>query len=87
MKLEDLYKLGKEALDLIKLPFEVRKARKDLEGKIIDIEQEIATLDLKIQQAKQEKPFNISNILDAIDDKQLEERKLAQANELLIELF
>ena len=35
---EDLLKMGKEALDLVKIPFEVRKAEKDLEKEIINSE-------------------------------------------------
>jgi hypothetical protein len=87
MKLEQLYALDKEAIDAIKLPFEVRKSRKDLELAIIKIEQEIAEKDLKIQDAKGARPFNLDTILDAIDDKALLERKLKQANELMEELF
>ena len=87
MKYEDLLKLGKEALDLIKIPFEVRKARKDLEKEIINIEQQIAEKDATINDAKSSRPFGLDKVLDAIDDKALLERKLGQVNELLVELF
>ena len=87
MKYEDLLKLGKEALDLVKIPFEVRKARKDVEKEVITIEQKIAEKDAEINNAKSARPFILKTILDAIDDKEILERELKQVNELLEELF
>ena len=86
-KYSDLLKLGKEALDLIKIPFEVRKGEKDLEKEIIQIEQNIAEQDLAIQNAKSGRPINLRTILDAIDKKDLLERDLRLAKELKEELF
>jgi len=83
----DLIKLGKDALDAIKAPFEARKAEKDLEKEVINIEQSIAEQELKIQTAKGEKPFNLKLILEAIDTKDLKERELKLAKELQKELF
>lgn len=82
-----LLKLGKEALDLVKIPFEVRKAEKDLEREIINIEQSIAEQELKIQEAKGTRPLVLKAILDAIDIKDLKERELRLAKELQEELF
>jgi hypothetical protein len=86
-KLEQLYKLSKEALDLIKLPFEIAKVKKDLEREIITIEQEIAELHQKEEEATAARPFKLQTILDAQDDIELAERKLKQANKLLEKLF
>lgn len=86
-KYSALLKLGKDALDLIKIPFEVRKAEKDLEKEIINIEQAIAEQELKIQEAKGSRPLNLKLILDAIDSKDLKERELKLARELQVELF
>lgn len=86
-KYQDLLRLGKDALDLIKIPFEVRKAEKDLEKEIINIEQSIAEQELKIQEAKGTRPLNLKSILDAIDSKDLKERELKLAKELQTELF
>ena len=79
--------MGKEALDAIKVPFEVRKAEKDLEKEIINLEQTIAEQELKIQEAKGTRPLNLKAILDAIDEKDLKERDLRLAKELQAELF
>lgn len=82
-----LLKMGKDALDLIKIPFEVRKAEADLQKEIINIEQSIAEQELKIQEAKGARPINLKTILDAIDAKDLKERELRLAKELQTELF
>ncbi len=79
--------MGKEALDAIKIPFEVRKAEKDLEKEIINLEQAIAEQELKIQETKGTRPLNLRAILDAIDEKDLKERDLKLAQELQSELF
>ena len=86
-KYADLLKLGKEALDLIKIPFEVRKAEKDLEKEVINLEQAIAEQEMKIQEAKGVRPLNLKKILEAIDEKDLKERELRLAQELQKELF
>lgn len=86
-KYADLLKLSKDALEAIKIPFEVRKAEKDLEKEIINLEQSIAEQELKIQEAKGSRPINLKSILDAIDAKELKERELKQAQELQKELF
>ena len=86
-KYSELLKLGKDALDAIKVPFEVRKAEKDLEKEVINIEQAIAEQELKIQEAKGTRPLNLKAILDAIDEKDLKERELRLAKELQTELF
>jgi pyrrolidone-carboxylate peptidase len=86
-KYKDFLKAGKETLDEMKVPFQVRKAKKQLEKEIIEIEEKIATQELNIQEAKGEHPFNLDKILDAIDDMAIQERKLKQANNLMDELF
>lgn len=86
-KYSDLIRMGKDALDLVKIPFEVRKAEKDLEKEIIILEQSIAEQELKIQDSKSGRPINLRTILDAIDQKDLKERDLKLAIELQKELF
>ena len=86
-KYKDLLQMGKEAVDAIKIPFEVRKAEKTLESEIINIEQAIAEQELKIQEAKSIKPLDLRKILDAINTKDLKQRELKLAVELQKELF
>lgn len=83
----ELIKLGKEALDAIKAPFIAKKAHKDLEVKILDIEQKIAEAEQTINDCKSANPANWDKIGKAIDEKQLLERRLKQFQDLEQELF
>ena len=72
---------------MVKIPFEVKRAEKDLEKEIINLEQAIAEQEFKIQEAKGTRPINLKSILNAIDEKDLKERDLKLAKELQKELF
>jgi hypothetical protein len=87
MKLKELWAMGKEALDAVKLPFEIAKAENDVNGKIIQLQQEVAELDLKIQTLTAAKPLNVDAVCDAEDAKGLKERRLKQAEDLKKRLF
>lgn len=87
MKYQELILKGKEALDALKAPFVAKKAHKDLEVKILDVEQAIAQAELTIQEQKSANPANWEKIIDAIDDKSLLEKRLQQLKELEKELF
>lgn len=87
VKRSSLLTMGKEAIDKIKAVFQVKKDKKTLEVAILNYEESIAEADLSIQNEKGSPNFNVSTILDAIDNKAITERKLAQAKGLLEELF
>lgn len=82
-----LLKKGKEAVEAMQIPFKVRKAQKDLEMKIIEIEQEIATAELTIEEQQSQHPIDWTKLIDAIDSKELKGRKLKQLKELEGKLF
>lgn len=84
---KDLLKLGKDAIAEIELPFKVKKEEKNLEMKILELEQQLAKDDLTIQEQKAKSPINWDFIIDAIDNKAINERKLKQLEELKKELF
>lgn len=83
----ELLRMGKEAIADLQAPFTAKKAHKDLEVKILDIEQKIAEADDTIQKCKAANPPEWSKVGQAIDDKQLLERRLKQFQELETELF
>lgn len=87
MKYADILKLGKDALDAIKAPFKVRKAKADLEAKVIVVEQEIAEAELEVQSAKGTDPIDLETIIDKSDTLDLKKRKLGQLKALQEELF
>lgn len=80
-------KLGKDAIAEIELPFKVKKEQKNCEMKILELEQQIAKDDLTIQEQKSSIPINWDKLIASIDNKALNERKLAQLKELEQELF
>jgi hypothetical protein len=84
---EYLLSLGKEATEAVKRPFKVRAAKNKLKGEIIELESTISDLDLKLAEAKSSDPFDLTSVLTAINNKELKERELKLANELMKELF
>ena len=87
MTYKELLLKSKEVLDSIKAPFVAAKAHKDLEVRMLDLQQQIAEDDLKIQEEKSKNPVNWATIGDSIDKKQLNERRLKQYQDLEFELF
>ena len=82
-----MLEMGEKAVEAVQIPFKVRAAKNDLNGEIIKLEGEIADEELAIVQAKSKHPMALKTILNAIDDKELKERQLKQAEELMEELF
>ena len=84
---KDLLKLGKDAIAEIELPFKVKKEQKNLEMKILELEQQLAKDELTIQEEKTKCPVNWNSLIDAIDNKAINERRLGQLEELEKEFF
>jgi hypothetical protein len=84
---KDLLSKGKEAVAALELPFKVKKEHKNLEMKILELEQQIAKDELTIQEQKSASPIDWNKLIDAIDNKALNDRKLAQLQQLEQELF
>ena len=84
---ERLLKATDSVRDAIKIPFQVRKDKKSLESWIIDVEESIADLELRIEEAKGKESFNPDKILDLEDDLELKKRRLKQGETLMAEMF
>ncbi len=84
---EKLLAMGKDAIAAIELPFKVKKEKKNLELKILELEQVIAQNDLAIQQEKSSSPINWDKLIEAINKRDLNDRKLTQLNALEDEMF
>lgn len=84
---KDLLSKGKEAIAALELPFKVKKEKKNLEMKILELEQQIAKDELTIQEQKSANPVNWDTLIKAIDTKEINERKLKQLQALEAELF
>lgn len=84
---KDLISKGKEAIAAIELPFKVKKEQKNLEMKILELEQQIAKDELTIQEQKSAQPVNWDSLINAVDTLALNQRKLKQLQDLETELF
>jgi len=84
---EKLLSKGKEAIAALELPFKVKKEKKNLEMKIIELEQQIAKDELTIQEQKSAHPIDWDKLINSINSKDLNTRKLKQYQDLEIELF
>jgi len=82
-----LLKSLKGELEAVKIEFQVKKAKKSLESSILDLEEKIADYDIKIEQSKYLYPIDFNRVLDMQDEKALVDRRLKQAQDLLVELF
>lgn len=86
-KYSALLKLTDDALDLIKHPIQVKKAKNSLQKELIEMEEQIGDLTLRINEAEAKYPFDIKAILAAEDEKALKERELEQAQAVMARLF
>ena len=84
---KDLLSKGKEAVAALELPFKVKKEKKNLEMKILELEQSIANNELTVQEQKSASPINWNKLIQAIDELALSNRELSQLQELEKEMF
>lgn len=87
-KYKEYLAMAKDAIEKVKIPFKVLKEKKQLELKILELESEIATTDVELQDIFTNKEnIDWEDVMDQIDDKELNERKLKQLQELKEQLF
>ena len=86
-KREQYLKATKEAIKLVKLPFKLRKEKKQLESWVIDREEDVATLENDIVELQSNETLDVDNILNKEDDLVLLKRRLDQGEKLYGELF
>lgn len=78
---------GKEAIAELELPFKVKKEKKNLEMKILELEQSIAKDELTVQEQKSACPIDWDKLIEAIDKLDLSNRTLKQLKALEAEMF
>lgn len=83
----ELLSKGKDAIAALELPFKVKKEKKNLEMKILELEQQLAKDELTIQEQKSKHPVEWDKLLVAMDNMELNKRKLKQFQDLEIEMF
>lgn len=82
-----LLKTGEKALKEIQVPFKVRTAAAKLQVTVIELESEIADLELSLTQSKSADPLDFQSILKALTKLELKQRELKIAKDLQLELF
>lgn len=78
---------AKEAIAELEIPFKVKQEEKKLELAIIEKEQEIAKLELSVQESKSSYPLDLSKYIKAQDELEIAQRRLNQLLTLQKELF
>lgn len=84
---KQLLSKGKETIAALELPFKVKKEQKNLEMKILELEQTMAQDALTVQEQKSNCPVDWDALIDAIDAQATNERRLKQLQSLEIEMF
>lgn len=84
---KQLLSKGKDAIAALELPYKVKKEKKNLEMKILELEQKMAVDDLTIQEQKSQSPIDWNKLTTAIDQQSLNKRQLKQLEDLETELF
>jgi len=87
IKRSKLLQMGEDAIKAVKLPFILKKEKKNLELWVLEREQSVATLDAEINELKSTETLDTDAILNKIDEKELAERRLTQGEDLMKELF
>jgi len=84
---EECLRLSKEAIDAVLAPLRIMKARKQAELEMAKLEEEIATLQAKIQEVCMQKEINFAALISLQDALALTERKKKQYQQILTEMF
>ena len=82
-----LLEKGKDAIAALERPFKVEKEKKNLEMKILDLKQTLATDELTIQEQMSSHPVDWDKLIEAIDRKEVNQRKLKQLETLEMKMF
>jgi hypothetical protein len=84
---KDALSMSKEALDAIKVPIKVRRARKRAELKMLELEERKATLETELQDLCTKDELNFEYIIEKQDSLGLVERQLKQYAKIIEQMF
>lgn len=87
MKYRDILSLAKEKVAEAKAPLRAKEMRKKAELEVCKLESTIADREQKIQDLSSEYPINFENLLDAIDELELTQRRKEQFEKVILEMF
>lgn len=84
---KELIAMTKEKLEESMIPLRVRAAKAKAEGIQVELETKQLDLESRINAACAEKDINFTRIADMMDEYELNERRLTQINNLVMQLF
>jgi hypothetical protein len=83
----EFMKMGKEAVELAKAPLRIRQVKKQAELELLKLEEQLVSAEEKINSEAMKHPVAFSKLIDAIDEKELLERRISQFHELISQMF
>lgn len=84
---KDSLKMSKEAIDAAMIPARVKKVKKQAEFEVAKIEEKIAVLETRFQEACTKQEIDFNAIMNIQDDCELLERKKKQLVKIIKEMF
>lgn len=87
MKYKDLLVLAKEKISAAMAPLRAKEMKKKAELEMCKLESVIAEKEQKIQEHATEYPINFDRLIDAMDDLELNKRRLEQFERIVKEMF
>lgn len=82
-----LLKMAKDARDNMLAPYRVKETRKKGELKIAELESKLAEEDQKIQEIAANYPLDFDKLANALDERDLVERRIEQLEKIIETLF
>lgn len=87
MKYKDVLALCKEKINESKAPLRAKEMRKKAELEVCKLESILADREQKIQELSSEYPIKFDELLDAIDELELTQRRKEQFERVITEMF
>lgn len=84
---KEILAMSKEKIDIALIPIRANKIKKQAELKIAELQEELANLELKIQEQCLSKDINFDTIINYQDNYSLTKRKVKQLEEIIKQLF
>ena len=83
----DILQLGKEALEAIKRPFAVKKAKKQVELRILDEQEKLDGIGIRELEVLEVFPLNLDSLISLDDERLIANKNLKQLESILKERF
>lgn len=83
----EIIKMTKDAIDAAKAPLRAMQMKKKAEGEMLEIDQKLMDLDVKIQDLSSAHPIDFDALIRVADEQALLERRKAQFGKIIKEMF